>query len=182
MLEIFLLLGTLLALANYKGKPRRRYSLRGVKVTPQFALGTLATQIVLTAPLVGTSDAQYRLVSASASWSLRSFTPGEGAITVGYAHNDYTITEIKEYLESATSISPGNKVLQEQANRWIRVVGTFKAEANNVLNEGLPVKTRLNWAIQIGSAVNVFAYNENSSALTTGSVIDMVGKIWVKDY
>ncbi len=169
-------------MAKRKGHGRRRYNLRGVKVTPQFALGTLATQIVLTAPLVGTSDAQYRLVTASAVWALRSFTAGEGAVTVGYAHNDYTITEIKEYLESATSISPGNKVLQEQANRWIRVVGTFKSEANNILNDGLPVKTRLNWAIQIGSAVNVFAYNENSSSLTTGSVVECIGKIWVKDY
>ncbi len=109
-------------------------------------------------------------------------TAGDGPITVGYAFGDYTITEIKEALESASSINAGNKIAQEQANRWVRVVGTLGGTGNSTLNDGQPVTTKLNWAVQIGSAINVFAYNESAGAQTTGAVLDVVGDLWVKDY
>jgi len=181
-LEIFLIMAALVAANKRKGKGGRGFYLRKVRITPRLSLGTLATQTVLTTGLTGTSDAQYRLVSVKATWSLINGTLADGPITVGFAHNDYTITEIKECLESATSISPGNKQFQERANRWVRVVGTLGGAGKSTLNDGMPLSTRLNWAIQIGSAVNVFAYNESAGGLTTGSVLDVVGNAWVKDY
>jgi len=112
--------------------------------------------------------------------SVLQLTAGEGPVTVGYAHSDYSVTEIKEAIESALSISVGDKVAQEKANRLIRIVGEISSE-DPILNEGRPIKTKLNWFIPIGKFVNMFAYNNNSSPLTTGAIQNASGNLWVKD-
>ncbi len=165
-----------------KPKRRRRSNLRLVRVSPQKALLTLGSLTALAAPLVPTSDAQYRLMTCDCTWSLINFTAGDGPITVGYAHNDYTVAEIKEAIENTSSISPGDKIAQEKASRWVRIVGTLSGAGASSLNDGQRVRTRLNWAIQIGSAVNVFIFNESTGALTTGAILDVVGDLWVLDY
>ncbi len=63
-------------------------------------------------------------------------------------------------------------------------MGTFSgAEVSESLNDGKAIKTRLNWAVQIGSTVNAFLYCEDTAAnQTTGSLVDLTGNLWVKDY
>ncbi len=168
--------------AKRRGTRRGRFTGRMVRVSPAVTLSTLASQTVITSALVGTSDAQYRLLSAKMSWSQLGLTAAEGPITVGYAFGDYTVTEIKECLEIGASISPGDKIAQEKGNRWVRIVGTFEADAQSVLNDGRPIKTKLNWKVQIGSTVNIFAYNESGSALQTGTVINAQGSLYVQDF
>ncbi len=174
----------LLLIAMAKHTPKRNYSLRKVTGIPKVTLGALVKLTAAIGALSGTSDAQYRLISADHTWALRDFTAGEGPIVVGYAFGDYTIAQIKAYLENSASISPGNKASQEIAGRWIRKVGTFAgAEVSETLNDGRPIKTRLNWAVPIGSTVNAFAYNSDDlQDLTTGGVVDLDGNLWVKDY
>ncbi len=182
MYELLLigLMGLLMANRG-RGRGRRRYTLRAVNVTPALAVTNLGAGIVVTTGLTGTSDAQYRLVTAQLTWLIDGMTAGEGPVTVGFAHNDYSVTEIKEALESASSISPGDKVAQERNNRLVRKVGVLSAESPE-LNDGQPIKTRLNWAMQIGSAVNLFVYNDSGVQLTTGGTINTMGTLWVKDY
>ncbi len=182
VLEILIVFVVVILMARKKGSGRRRSFLRRVRVSPSITLSTLASQTVIFGALVGNSDAQYRLITADLNWALTGFTAAEGPVTVGYAFNDYTVTEVKECIEIGASISPGDKIAQEKANRWVRIVGTFEADANGVLNDGKPIKTRLNWPIQIGSAVNLFAYNESANLLTTGAVVNAQGNLWVKDY
>ncbi len=179
MFEILVLVLTMLMLA--KRTPKRRFNLRRVRVTPELALGTLATDTAVVNALTVVAPSSYRAISCKATWSLIGLTAGEGPITVGYAHDDYSVTEIKECLEAAASIDPGNKIAQEQSNRLIRIVGTL-SESNVDLNEGKPIKTRLNWLIGVGHAINMFAYNEGTAAnLTTGAVARCQGDLWVKD-
>jgi len=162
-------------------RKRRRFSLRRVRITPERALATLASDTAIVNSLTVVAPSAYRAVSIKATWNLVGLTANEGPITVGYAHDDYTVAEIKEALEAAASIDPGNKIAQEQANRLIRIVGTFASGAAGLLNDGKPISTRLNWLIGVGHAVNMFAYNEFPSALTTGAVVHCVGDMWVKD-
>ncbi len=180
MLEYIILLVLSLAMAKRSG---RSFSLRGVRYTPSLALSTLGSATALTSAIYGNADGVYRIMSLSSVWALRGHTGGEGPLHVGYAHGDYTVTEIKEFMESASAISIGNKILNEQANRQIRHVGTFNGLlTEEVLNDGKPIKTRLNWAIPIGVNLNMFLYNDSGAALTTGSIVDCTGKGWVKDY
>ncbi len=183
MLEILLIMLCFAFMAKHKGKGRRRFTLRRVRTIPTMALSTLANVTAFVGAVSGSADGQYRAMSHSAVWSQSGATAGEGPITVGYAHSDYSVTEIKEALEIANSISLGDKVAQEKASRLVRIVGQFSAVGTDeVLNDGKPIKTRLNWAIPIGKAVNIFAYNESGAALSTGQVIQATGNLWVKDY
>ena len=114
-------------------------------------------------------------------------TLGDGPVTVGYAHSDYSVTEIKECLEAFAAIDQGDKIARERANRLVRTVGTLGAgvvagaTSYDVLNDGKPVSTKLNWLINIGDSVVLFAFNESTGALTTGSFINAQGDIWIKD-
>lgn len=158
---------------------KRKFNLRRVRVTPGVALSTLGTVTAITVDVAGTADGAYRAVSVNGSWNLTGLTGGEGPITVGYAFSDYSVTEIKESLEAIASINLGDKIAQEKANRLVRVVGMLN-EAQDELNDGKPLKTRLNWLIPIGKSVNVFAYNEGAQ-LTTGASVNMTGDMWIKD-
>ncbi len=162
-----------------KGRGKRRFNLRRVRITAEEALGALTTDTALTQTLTGTSANAYRAVTANISWSLVSLTAGEGPISVGYAHSDYTVTEIKECIESQTSVDQNDKVAQERANRLVRTVGILSEDGS--LNDGRPVKTKLNWLIGIGQSVNIFSWNEDTATLTTGAVINVNGDLWIKD-
>ncbi len=181
MLELILIAIATLCLANRKPTPRRRYSLRQVRITPEIVLSTLASATAIVSVLTAASTSQYRAISVKATWTIRALTGNEGPVTVGYAHSDYTVVEIKEALEASLSISPGDKVAQERTNRLVRIVGTFGDADQAVLNDGRPIKTRLNWLITIGQSVNMFAFNDSGSALTTGSSVHLFGSLYVKD-
>ncbi len=138
--------------------------------------------VVVTAGSTGAADGAYRVKSATYVWSKKNATGAEGPITVGYAHSDYSVTEIKECIEAQASINVGNKVAQEQANRLVRIIGQFPgASTEETLNDGRPIHTKLNWLIPIGMQLNIFAYNDSGATLTTGMLIDGTGVLWIKD-
>ncbi len=182
MLEIFVVLVALIGLAK-KLVRRRRFNLRRVRITPEIAIGTLATDTALTSAISNTSPSAYRAISVIATWALAGVMDStEGPLTVGYAHSDYTVAEIKECLEAAASIDMGNKIAMEQGNRLIRIVGVLPARSGgSFLNDGKPIKTRLNWLITQGDTVNVFVFNENTAVFTTGAVLNLQGDLWIKD-
>ncbi len=165
-----------------KSKSRkRRFNLRRVRITPALPLGTLASVTALVVTTAAPAVSDYRAKSIKATWQLANFTPGEGPITVGYAHGDYTVTEIKECLEAA-NIDPGDKVAQERANRLVRIVGTFDSIGEGAtLNDGKPISTKLNWFISASEEINMFAYNESTALLTTGARLNAQGDMWVQD-
>ncbi len=155
--------------------------MRRIRITPELALGTLGSDTALTVAIQGgTSTAPMRIVSVNSTWQISALTADEGPLTVGYAHPDYSVTEIKECLGSQAAIDLGDKVAQERANRLIRIVGTIDSEDER-LNDGLPVKTRLNWLLPAGQTPNVFVWNEQTGALTTGSSLKLSGDMWIVD-
>ncbi len=170
-----------IGLAKHGRRPKRRFNLRRVRVTPERTLTTLGSDTALSTAMVGSATSAYRCVSIKGTWTIQGLTAGEGPITVGFAHSDYSVTEIKECLEANAAIDEGDKVAQEQANRLVRVVGSFAGAANSALNDGRPISTKLNWLITTGSAPNLFVYNEFTAALTTGASVNFAGDLWVKD-
>ncbi len=169
-------------MANKKRTSRksRRFNLRRVRCTPELPLGTLSTDTALVITMTGASANRYRCMSISALWQISALTADEGPLTVGYAHSDYSVSEIKACLESVISIDIGDKIAQELSNRLVRVIGTIDSEDER-LNDGLPVKTKLNWDIGIGDSVNAFVFNEQTGSLTTGASLKVYADMWVKD-
>ncbi len=159
-------------------KPKRRFNLRRVRLTPELDLSTLGSDTTVVQTIVGTAVSSYRCTSVKNTWNLVGLTAGEGPITVGIAHSDYTVTEIKECLEASGSIDPGDKIQQERANRLVRIVGVLD-EVQSSLNEGKPLSTKLNWFIAVGDSINMWATNEGVAALTTGAQVKANGNAWV---
>ncbi len=111
--------------------------------------------------------------SLVATWSMDDFTEGadSGPIEVGVAHNDYTGAEIEEFLENTGSWNEGAKVEQEISRRQIRAIGVFEsaqqALGTTSLNEGKPLKTKLNWILNQGDTLRLWAYNRGTAAVAT---------------
>ncbi len=163
-----------------KRSSRRRFSLRRVRVTPAVALSTLAQAVAIVVNVTPASTSTYRCMSIKGVISLTDLTANEGPIVVGYAHSDYSVTEIKEALEASNAIDVGDKIANEKANRLVRVVGTMN-EVRESLNDGRPITTKLNWLMSIGDSVNLFAYNDGPALLTTNAIVSLAGDMWVKD-
>ena len=85
-----------LSMAKKRGRGRRRMNLRRVRLTPEVALVTLATDTALVVSLTAGASSSYRAVTVKAAWSITALTEGEGPLTVGLAHGSYSVTEIKE--------------------------------------------------------------------------------------
>jgi len=94
-----------------------------------------------------------------------------GPIMCGIAHSDYSDAEIEAWIESSTkSWNRGALAEQEIDNRLIRRVGIFTPIVSlgaEVLNDGKPIKTKLNWPLMSGQGLKVWAYNMGSSPLAT---------------
>ncbi len=152
------------------------------RIDEELNLGTLAAK-VLVGVLFDESVNERTLVSSIvASYSLREFTPAaaDGPIMIGVAHGDYSDSEIEAVIESTGSWNEGDKVSQEISKRLVRTIGIFDTPADALaavtLNDGKPIKTKLNWILTVGDALRLWAYNMGSSALaTTAPVVSAQG-------
>lgn len=152
-------------------KRRGRY-LRG-NVDELLDLGVLAARTLTVGNFGDTVGSRSRISSLVATWSLSSMTPGDsvGPILVGVAHSDYSAAEIEAVIENTGSWNEGNLIEREVADRKVRVVGQLAPGGGvadtQVLNEGRPVKTKLNWILQPGATLDLWAYNLGTVALST---------------
>ncbi len=156
--------------------------MKSVPFTEATALLTLASVTVLTGTVLPLADNEYRVLTVNNLWSVRGNTVGEGPIVVGYAHGDYSVTEIKQSIEAEGMMTRGDKIVAEQGNRLVRRVGVFAGSSatDQSLNDGKPIRTRLNWLIAEGKTLNAWAYNQSGASLTTGTILVMNGKATIK--
>lgn len=148
-------------------------------------IGALAAVTLISVAATETVIEKTRVSSVDAIWSLADITAvvDDGPVMCGLAHSDYTDAEIEQWIENAGSWNAGDKINQEIAKRFIRKIGVFDApfgDANSpaiisVLNDGLPIKTRLNWSLVTGQTLKFWVYNMGSSALTDGGVMNVNG-------
>jgi len=150
-------------------------------VDEDFALGTLAanTAILEASDTVGERT---RITSVDVIYTLAGMTASDnaGPIEVGFAHSDYTLAEIEEFLELTTSWNEGDLLDKEVSSRLIRRIGVFDTPAtageSYTLNDGKAIKTKLNWILNAGQGLNWFAYNQGGAALaTTDPNVHIVG-------
>jgi len=159
-------------MAKRKGRrPFRRY-LRG-NIQEDLDLGTLAAQTPVSALFDETVQERTLVSSIDVLWSMTDWTitTDAGPIIVGVAHSDYTDAEIEAYIENTGSWDEGDKVQsREIAKRLIRHVGVFDVAITNeisTLNDGKPIKTKLNWILTQGQTLRVWAYNQGQAAVAT---------------
>ncbi len=152
---------------------RGRY-IRG-NVDESLSLGTLAANTLIGTIFDDTVNERTLVTSLVATWVMSDFTSvsGDGPILVGIAHSDYTDAEVEQVIETTGSWDEGDLINQEIGSRKVRKVGFFRTDAAttldfNTLNEGKPIKMKLNWILNQGQSLRLWAYNAGSGALTTG--------------
>ncbi len=135
--------------------------------------GTLAAKTVVGAGFDEAVNERTLVSSIEAIYSMNDFTPiaSVGPVMVGVAHGDYSDAEIEEWIETTGSWDEGDLVQQEVASRKIRKIGVFEEAAlaaeNAVLNDGKPIKTKLNWILNQGITLKLWIYNQGTVAFAT---------------
>ena len=169
-----------------KSRRRRGKYIRG-SVDEFLSLGTLAGKVVISEIFDETVNERSLISSIVATWTLRNYSKAtdDGPVMVGVAHSDYSSAEIEEVLENTGSWSEGSKIEQETSKRLVRVIGTFApmpVDVNDAagLNDGKPIKTKLNWIVNQGQSLQVWAYNLGSGALGASPIVSVNGhaNIW----
>ncbi len=139
------------------------------------ALGTLASKTALTADTDTVID-RTLVSSVVATYTLSNLAEAAnaGPIEVGVAHSDYTLAEIEAFLELASSWNETDLIDKEIQSRKIRRIGVFDSPAAATagtgaytLNDGRPMKTKLNWIMTNGQGLQFWFYNLGTAALAT---------------
>lgn len=156
-------------------KPRRRRGrnmsgyIKG-NVDESLSLGTLASAALIAGDFDESTTEKTLVSSLVATWSMDQLSLAQGPILVGVAHSSYSATQIEEVLEASASWARGSLVAQEVAKRLVRTIGFFVGDGSTVqdavLNEGRPIKTKLNWMLDTGQTLQIWAFNRSDSALS----------------
>ncbi len=159
-------------------------------VNESLSLSTLAATTLIADPFDDVVTERALVSSMVASWSVINWTAGSavGPLRVGIAHSDYTDAEIEEWIETTASWDVADKLAsQEISRRLIRTVGILTAPANallqSVLNDGKPIKIKLNWMLNTNQTLTIWAYNMGASAFsTTNPTVQVDGHVnlWQK--
>ncbi len=142
-------------------------------VDEELQLATLATKDVVGAVFDETVNERTLVSSIIATYSLANWTAiaNAGPVVFGVAHGDYTDAEIEEYLEITGQWNEGDMRAREISSRKIRRVGSLGGAATaaetDVLNDGKPVKTKLNWILNQGQTLRFWAYNSGLANIAT---------------
>lgn len=182
---IMLILGIVLfAVAASMGAARRRGRgrRRGIDAIPFSQIvdtTTIAADIVVTADAIPAAfTRKFFAVSVKCYHTARGGTVGEGPVQTGFAHGDYSDAEVAEQLV-AEMTGTGNKTTQEQARRLVRKAGMMPMiAADEVLNNGNAVTTKLGFMIEIGQNLSVWARNRSGAAFANGPVVQYDGTIF----
>ncbi len=171
-----------------KKRAKRSFNLRPVRVNSGMSIGALASADVISAAITNNATNNMRVVSAHLAYTWADIQATiDDALAFGLAHGDYSAAEIEECLEAGGAMDKGDKIALEQSNRLVREVGQFSGLSGGVVgagaavNDGRPIKTKLNWNLSIGEALQVWVRNNSGVVYTTGSTLSTAGKLWVRD-
>lgn len=157
-------------------KKRRSRNFASIPFNATMTVGTPTDNLVVKSDIASGFSDNFHVVSMDLGFAIRDLTAGEGPISCGVAHNDYSVTEIAEALSASSSTDRGDKVAQEQRKRLVRSVGNFPGIATGeVLNDGKPIRKKLNWLINESNTVAMWIQNLSGTTLTTGAILECVG-------
>ncbi len=123
-----------------------------------------------------------RVSSIKCTYSLSDWTiaTNSGPILVCVAHSDYTQSEIEAWVERSGDWSQSDLVEAEVRDRKIRRIGIFPIPETDfsgvTLNEGRPIRTKLNWILNTGQGLQFFCYNLGTANVVASPNFNAQGK------
>jgi len=182
MLEILIILALAMTpvMAARKGKRRRSAGFRVVRVKGSVALATLANLTVVKASLFVNGGQRQFIIAADLTWTLMNATATEGPFYCGLAHNDYTVAEIKEWIESGAGVET-NQIEQEKNRRLCRDSIVFSGVGTEeVANDGKPKRTKVRFHVEDSQELAFWVYNDSDATLAGGAIVNCYGKVYVR--
>ncbi len=163
-----------------KGHGRKRVRLIKGNMDESVALATLAANTGILMPTDVVSERSF-LLSTEAMYGVRGQTAGQGPLRLYWAHSDYTLAEIEEFIELQTGWQEANQQSQEVARRKIRIIGEFQGTTEDeVMNEGRKLKTKLGFIVNATQGLNMIVYNDSGASLAGGAIVEVKGHCWIK--
>ncbi len=141
---------------------------------------TLTSGTVIKSPLIENLAEDFFAISADLTWTIRDGTVNEGPLQIGLAHGDYTVAEIKEWLDVDLS-NPANLIAREQGGRKCRRTGFFQqglGAAGEVLNDGKMIRTRLKFLMNDGVSLDFWVHNQSGASLSGGATVIVSGTVY----
>ncbi len=170
----------LLVLAAKKRRRRRSGRFVALPFNTQQALATLADETVVSADLTTNLAEDFYAISVDIIASIDGGA-SEGPVEVGVAHDDYTVAEIKEFID-VNLTDPDDKIAQERSRRLIRRLGTIAnigaGGASLVPRSGEAKRIPLRFVLGDGHTLSAWVMNHSGGALTTGAVITFSGTLY----
>ncbi len=162
-----------------KHRKRKNSKFFAYPVEATLSLSTLAADATLAAALTAFGQTRVRVISADLTWSRKGATVNEGPIRVGISNSNLAVAEINEKLD-ARPTSQTDIIAMERSRRPVRTSGAFPGEqANETLNDGKPIRTKLSTILNEGTELNIWARNKSGAALTTGGVVQVQGTFYL---
>ncbi len=162
-------------------KRRGRRSRRGFVAIPfnaEVSLSTLSNNVAIAAGVSGTFGEDLYILSVDCTWSLRDQVATEGPLEVGFHHGDLSVTELNEALDASVT-DPDDIIQRERARRPVRKVGAFNGlVANETLNDGKMIRTRIKFSVGDGHAFAFYVMNRSNAVKTGDAGVEVEGVIY----
>jgi len=175
-------------------KSKRNWQSIEIDVEIDYGASGLAAKALIKTAMSEIADSDFIATSVIATYTAQveqaADPNGLSNIALGLAKSDYTAQEIEEWIENSSGFKRANLIAQEISKRMIKNIGVFQPETrvlaehvNMELNDGMPVKTRLNWRIMEQTTLSFWIYNGGGTAIVTSGnqkcrVIGQIRGFW----
>ncbi len=173
--------------AKKKTTRRSNKNFVAIPITGTIPILSLGDGVVVAGDVFGgnlTED--FYALSADIMAEIVGITSGEGNPTMaGFAHGDYTVTELKENLE-VTLLGPGTKIEVERSRRLVRKTGMFRSNdpahvtmaLSGRYSDGGLTRTKLKFIVNSGKTLKFWAHNKSGAVYTTGANLKFEGTVY----
>ncbi len=150
------------------------------------AIGALAsaTAILLGTKIDASRENGFKIFKAKINLTYRAKTVDEGPLMWGLCCNVADAAAIKGILEDDEQSSFGDPEIG--GGEWLKILGYIPrgATASDLERAEEMIGTKINWVIPEGSKMNVFVFNMDDAAITTGTLLDYSinwSGVWLRD-
>ncbi len=140
-------------------------------------LGTLASKAGLkptSGGLSGNATEDFRVLKSEGFSAIAGLTIGNGALALYMVNGELGLAEIEEAIEQNAPQDRNDRLAQERAERWVRLVGVYVPSGSGsvaTLNGTGLLKFNPRWTFSDPEMWDWVVYNPTQSALDTGAVV-----------
>ncbi len=170
--------------SHTRRRKRSRKNFTALPFKGQLALGALAADAIVKVDVLnGNFVEDFYCISIDILLQSRAHTAGEGSFSVGFAHDDLSVTEIAEGLD-ANLLDPDDIIGRERARRPVwRLLSFLGLVASEIPADGRMVRRKLKMMIGNDHALAFWGRNQTAGTFTTGTIIEFQGTLygrWVR--